>query len=88
MKRINVLIDKGENMIKEQRTLLFFEHNGLYLLYVIVNGANPEQCIGRTNFEDIVLFAQNYLKGIGQYEVVEPKGFDAETLKMFEKLRM
>jgi hypothetical protein len=87
MERITVIIDKGENVIKEQKTLLFLEHKGLYILYVITDGAIPEHCIGRTNFEDIVTFAQNYLKGIGEYEVFEPKGFDAETMKIYEKLR-
>jgi len=88
MKRINVIIDKGENLVKEHRTLLFLEHNGLFILYVLTKGANPEHCIGRTNFEDIVVFAQNYLKGIGKYEVFEPKGFDTETMAIYEKLRL
>ena len=59
MERITVIIDKGENVVKEQRTLLFFEHNGLYILYVIADGAKPEHCIGRTNFEDIVTFVES-----------------------------
>lgn len=87
MKRINVIIDKGENIAKEHRTLLFLEHNSLYILYIITDGAKPEHCVGRANFEDIVTFAQNYLNDLGEYMVIEPTDFDAETMKIYEKLR-
>ena len=88
MKRISIQIDKGENKVKEIRSLLFLEHNGLFILYIIHKEATPVYSIGFTSFEPIVTWAQNYLSQIDNYEVIAPDEFDEETLEIFAKLRI